>query len=615
MQSSVIYRFMAERQTDDSYYISIIRHEGTLAKSVPLKSQPSLIETDNKPEGDHDNNQKLLQKQILDASGLPALPAHPSPTGREVDSNEHITKDSRPPADNGSTSKNQKGRGGAGEILKISKTAQPDTSNKANKMASIKTHRVAMMDMLAGSLPIEVNASTRATPPDPDKDNILLGELHIVSLPAGPSPAAQITELTLNHTFQIYYERPNVLWTIDTVCEFQADDGAMIVRAFMLAKMAISRMGARVTLEKQTKGLEDLEKAKKADGSKFNAQHLLEVWQDFEEEDEKHHVSACKESSEEHAHSPKGKRRLLLLENWLARRAECLHEAVHHHKGWLYAIVCIMLALTLGWVWLPASIYWSQLGWLLTALSVIGGAVFLLYALNLKLLSNRILEKLHENSTEKLNHTMAELVQANTNVAAMNLATLPENTYVSELLLCQMDQALHLKERLTSIEGVIKARATYLSVSVQHIEQHRDRVRRSITAAGSGVFVGFFTYEVGESVMSYMHVTHHQDQNSMLYWLFANGERIKVKQGHALALPEQAQAGEIHAAPHENAVTASHTVHPGPAIDPEFIQAYHEPEVFAHSVLLTLTIVFSLITAWIAIRKPESEQGGGHGHH
>lgn len=626
MQSSVIYRFTAERQKNESYYISVIRVEGTLAKSVPLKSHLTLPVTSKNTMPSEEDNQLVPRTQALDTRDLPVSTGNLS-SNKEENSKSHIEDNVVPPI--GITLKFQGISGESVDILKTSDSTLPVTNKVTNKVASTKLHTATMKDMLSGGLPIEINATTRDPLPEPGKDNILLGELHIVSLPAGPSSAAQISELTVNQTFQIYYERPNVLWPIDTDCDVQADDAAMILRAFMLAKIATSRMDARAILAAQTEGLEKQKAAAKADGLKFNAQHLLKIWRDFEEEDEKHHVSACKESSEEHVHSTNGKRKLLLLENWLARKAECLHDTVHDDKGWLYVIVCLMLGLTLGWVWLPGLTYWSLLGWLLTVLSVVGGAVFLLYALNLKLLSNRILEKLHENSTEKLNHTMAELVQTNTNVAAMNLATLPKNTYVSELLLCQMDQALHLKERLTSIEGVIKARATYLSGNVQHIEQHRDRVRRSITAAGSGVFVGFFTYEVGESVMSYMHVTHHQDQNSMLYWLFANGERIKVQQGHAAALPapveaheeHAAQAGDSHAAPkvvesgHKEAVVASHTVQHGPAIDPEFIQAYHDPEVFAHSVLLTLTIVFSVITAWIAIRKPEAEQSGGHGHH
>jgi hypothetical protein len=146
----------------------------------------------------------------------------------------------------------------------------------------------------------------------------------------------------------------------------------------------------------------------------------------------------------------------------------------------------------------------------------------------------------------------------------------------------------------------------------------------------------------------------------MLYWLMANGERIKP---HATATPESpvsapadqsaarlqrpaetkqeqgrnpaarahARIGPpgddldaINALPQQTASAqaeafdSGHTVHTtahGPVLDPDFVNGYHRPELYAQSWLLTITLVVSVLTAWIAIRKPPAEQAAGHAHH
>ncbi|KAB8045169.1 hypothetical protein [Janthinobacterium aquaticum] len=604
MSNTVIYSYKAEPRSGGRYFISVMRRDETPAKVVPIKPQKKDIEADGLPRFDSkknsvDEDNVKAVAQDGDAGKEPAkLPVAKPVYGSK---NPLASDDNTPP---------EVIRTNEHLVKEGNKVEGSDLESvTTNTHGHTGTQGAEMEELLAGSAPIEINKKMNAAPPgSPGDGSFLLGELRIATTPADQSVILEtyrISERTHKNAFYIDYERPITVSEYDANFEMQADDAAMVLRAFMLAKMTTTRLETRHILQEQTKGLAKLRTAIDADKEHVFSSNMLKEWQRVEDAAEEHGKS----------HNGPHKRYALMWEDVFAQRATVLHDFVHRHKRWLYGSVFAMLVLTLYWVWFPEFQYWSELGKLLTFTSVAGGIVFLLYALNLKVLKTRIAEQLHKNTTKKLNKTMAGLIQTNANVAALNMAPLQQDAYVSDLLLCKMDQALHLKERLTSIEKVIKARATYVGADALHIEQHRDRVRRSITAAGSGVFVGFFTYEVGESVMSYLHVTHHQDQNSMLYWLFANGERIKVKQGHALALPEQAQAGDIHAAPHENAVTASHTVQHGPAIDPEFIQAYHEPEVFAHSVLLTLTIVFSLITAWIAIRKPEAEQGGGHGHH
>lgn len=325
---------------------------------------------------------------------------------------------------------------------------------------------------------------------------------------------------------------------------------------------------------------------------------------------------------------------LLAGEDRLARWTESMRELSQDKKGVALFINVALLVSTICWVWLPyryghnSPMFDVVLGVLLC----IGLIFMLLNALNLKSVKQRLEEHLHEVAVDGLNNVLAALVQSNANVAATYIEV-ASNVGVAdgvapEPLLCEMDRALNLKDRLNSIEAVVKARQAHVTTGVKHIEEHRDRVRRSITAAGSGVFVGFFTYEVGESVMNYLHLTHQQDQGAMLYWLFANNARITnsarqddAPEVHAHAMPAvSVPAGAPGAQPPALAKVAAQgetasTVHHGQKLNTVFVESFHRPELLAHSMLLTITIIVSVFTAWIAMRKPAAEQAGGHGHH
>lgn len=601
MQSKVVYRYVAEPKKLGGYYISVFREE-TLDKAIPVKPGKMALKglhalADSSEHAKTNSQPDITQQAGLLQKGLQEHLGEGTSDQADIsdkDKANRVKLAASPKLAEGAssvTAEEQVPVPGKARPKNVDSTLQQIGKNiyHAKEVSKAKMERV-----LAGSMPIELNLSIHPDDRKAGAASHLLGELLIVAAPAHSAADATISEQTQDGVFQIRYERPALSTLRSDSKLMQPDDAAMIARAFMLGKLATARMEVRDTLKEQTDGLQSMQAEPDQPPPP-----LLPLWRKLEaqEHDEAEHGTH---------HDVPDAGTLLHMEDRLAAKADALHWFAHRYKGALYSLTGILLVFGLGWVWQPYfygyAPLWSLLGWLLVVLSIAGGAVFLLYALNLKSLKHRIEEKLHENSTEKLSHTMADLVQTNTNVAALNLTPAPLEAPVSELLLCKMDQALHLKERLTSIESVIKARATYLNSNVQHIEKHRDRVRRSITAAGSGVFVGFFTYEVGESVMSYLHVAHHQDANAMLYWLFANKDRIKVAEEHATPA-------------HQETIAAPHTVHHAPEIDAAFLDAYHQPELYAHSWLLTLTIVFSVITAWIAIRKPESEQGGGHGHH
>ncbi|MES2901575.1 MAG: hypothetical protein V4723_17735 [Pseudomonadota bacterium] len=487
------------------------------------------------------------------------------------------------------------------------------------------SHSKGLQHMLSGSNPVMLGED----PPDGGDSGIALGTLTITPADNGK---VSIEENTVNGPFDIVYTRPDSESPRDPASNLQADDAAMIARVFMLAKLAAARLEMRDILLKLTERMDLInDMTSTEDGAPFAQTMLARL------EAEEHEAPVDRTGGWDQA-SPKPPHRIKVsapatwkMEDALAHAMRNIRENLRQYAGRRnFALLCTF-AWTLVWIWIPIwddgkyePILAPVLGFILLLL----GIFFVLNALNLKTIKERLEEKVHEAAVEKLDELLASLVQNNVNVAALNVkdarviraneqSDVPgyaerltdaldgQASYVgitSEALLQRMDQTLHMKERLNSIEAVIKARQTHVLHGAKHIKDHRDRVRRSIAAGGSGVFVGFFTYEVGESVMEYMHVTHQQDSSAMMHWLIANGPRIsgqsKPNQGHL-------SAGS----------TAAYTTGAQPKLDLEFARSFHTPQLYAHSMLLTITIVVSVLTAWIAMRKPASEQAGAHGHH
>jgi hypothetical protein len=547
------------------------------------------------------------------------------------------------------------------QMVQASYSLKP--KNIQDKRAASKPTNVQFADehtlskILAAGNPITLGDGFRTEERDASLPDVLMGSLILRSSPARKPIKEMITHGHGPDGFEIIYRRIANPKEPASLQALHINDAAMIVRVFMLTKIATARLEMRAALldvatyrnklvdeQKKIKESASSEEKKAARASLMKLLHQLET--------------------DEHGGDAEPPRRIS-IEHQSAIVTQKAQHWIEHNKGRVYLMSMMGFSLTMLWVWIPYVLgyhhaFSSWLGWILFALFGIGGILFLLNALNLKSVDLRIEEKIHEETIERLNVTLASLVQTNANVAAINLHPRPPAGFPSELLLHQMDDALHLKERLVSIEGVIKAREIHLASSVSHIEEHRDSVRRSIMAAGSGVFVGFFTYEVGESLMDYLHVTHQEDKSAMLYWLMANGERIKP---HATATPESpvsapadqsaarlqrpaetkqeqgrnpaarahARIGPpgddldaISALPQQTASAqaeafdSGHTVHTtahGPVLDPDFVNGYHRPELYAQSWLLTITLVVSVLTAWIAIRKPPAEQAAGHAHH
>lgn len=278
----------------------------------------------------------------------------------------------------------------------------------------------------------------------------------------------------------------------------------------------------------------------------------------------------------------------------------------HQHRRWFawfgFALVCLVMA----WVWMPVwsphnphkgaleTAWWHALrGWIsifLALFAVVMVFAFLLVASSFKTLK----EKLNEKLAEKLDHDIAQLssdlTQSNLNVAALHMQMGDQNysPAVPEHVLRAMNDGLRIKDALASVEKVIQARQRNVQNQLNHFKEERQRARRAVTAAAGGMVVGYFTYEVGESVLKYIHVTQWADDRDLQYWLHADPKGKQLQQGQIIK--EQDIVGY-------------------------YDKAFHHHELVGQAWLLTSILLVSLLAGWLGWRKPPEEQAGGHGGH
>lgn len=420
-------------------------------------------------------------------------------------------------------------------------------------------------------------------------------------------------------------QRATLAATLLDETRFQADDLATISRVYFLTQISAARHAFLADLGVAARLIERLN----PDAGKRH-QDTLVVWP--EEEPVRDDVpAACgevwrlasKEQPDKYHAQPLWYER---VDGWIAGKAKKLHRTIQKNSDSValklaFYAVCALGAVCIGLqIWAPymgqpgastsSRVFWSVVGAIWPACLVVVAAVFLFYALNLRPLQERAQEMLVEWRTHRFADLVASLGSANANVATSRVgirwiwqgtpdgATRQEGVEllvppVPETVLSRLDEQLHVKERLTSLERVLKAHDTQTAEKMHHIEESQAKVRRAITAGASGVFVGLVTSEVGEMVFRYLHVVGESDQNALLFWLTEQRNAIADAPVHT-----GTEAGAHGHSPRE-----------------DYAHKFHHHELFAHSLLLTITLVFSLIAAAIAIRKPANEQGGGHGHH
>mgnify|MGYP003703370561 CR=1 FL=1 len=231
-------------------------------------------------------------------------------------------------------------------------------------------------------------------------------------------------------------------------------------------------------------------------------------------------------------------------------------------------------------------------------------------------------DKQIEEISEMAIEVRSELAQINLKVASGyacidNTPLDARNALAPEGLLREIDDALHIKASFDSLDKVIATQMQNVSTDHKQKQEHRLHAYQNIVAAGSGVFTGFFTYEVGESVLKFIHATQFADDRSLQYWLFTKAGVSASLQGagqspaHAPVLPVVGEAHAAHGAEHATVTTAGSIQ--------ELDQLYHENfvhhELVGQAWLLTITIVVTWIAGYIGWHKPHDEHGGGHEHH
>ena len=295
----------------------------------------------------------------------------------------------------------------------------------------------------------------------------------------------------------------------------------------------------------------------------------------------------------------------IVKSQWLARLEDGAAELtrlvvgrVEAHKGFaiLWFVNALLLALAL--IWLPVYTEFAYFGWLKAASLVFCGAPFvlvLLIALNLKKAEDKKTELAVDEATEEIDTIASDLANANAKVAALDFPSvhLSTDTYISENLLRDFDDVMMPKAAVVSLGRVIESRQRIVADRLNHIKEVQQRARRATTAAGGGVFLGFTTYEVGESVLKYGHMVECMDDHSFNYWLYHT------------TTPKPAEAHtETHTEVHsETCITESKAM-------PDM----HHAELVGHATLLTITLVVSLLAAAVGWRKPAEEQAGESGN-
>ena len=199
--------------------------------------------------------------------------------------------------------------------------------------------------------------------------------------------------------------------------------------------------------------------------------------------------------------------------------------------------------------------------------------------------------------------------------ACIDNTPLEATSALREGLLREIDER-YIKASFDSLDKVI---ATQLQNVSSHHKQsgHRLHAYQNIVAAGSGVFTGFFTYEVGESVLKFIHASQFADDRSPKYGCSAKAGYRRACKARAVAgtcaclcpwwgkhTLSPARANLRHHRPkHQQARPAlsrelrpPRTRRPGMALD-----HYH--------------LLVTWFAGYIGWHKPHDEHGGGHGHH
>lgn len=222
--------------------------------------------------------------------------------------------------------------------------------------------------------------------------------------------------------------------------------------------------------------------------------------------------------------------------------------------------------------------------------------------------------KAYEKAKGCLDEILSSFAQTNANVAALNF-THKIVGIVDETRLRELDDAFRTKEAVISLESVIRARQRYVHENVAGLLERQQRARRTVLAAGSGMFAGYFTYEVGGSVMKFVDLPAGFDEHSYGFWMAMKNPQARFVTDTTGDTTTKPCVLELLPYPPSGSETFSVI---NLQVTPEKCKAaqeiadfrakYHKDELMDAGVLLIVTLIVSLVTAWVAVRKPEKEQ-------
>jgi len=186
-----------------------------------------------------------------------------------------------------------------------------------------------------------------------------------------------------------------------------------------------------------------------------------------------------------------------------------------------------------------------------------------------------------------------------------------------EFMIREIDEELQIKSSFDSLDKVISNQLQAVSIDHQKRQGQRLHVQKSVVAAGSGIFTGFFTYEVGDSILKFIHASQHADDRSLQYWLFTKAGVFAARQGEGMSaaeIPVHPVVGAAHTeqeAKHDPTATVKSINE----LDQHYGHNFAHHEIIGQAWLLTITIVVTWIAGFIAWHKPHEQRGGGHEHH
>lgn len=291
-----------------------------------------------------------------------------------------------------------------------------------------------------------------------------------------------------------------------------------------------------------------------------------------------------------------------------------IFENIHSRESRPLIFITIPVAVSIIFTWMPIWRHGGVDSYIMAAMLLFSCLPFsinlgmAIFNSNTKSQQDKIVENIAKETKKILSSINQDTTKVAGNFIQMNGVVLNGdnyNWYVPEPFLRLIDEKLRIKESTASITSVLDMQA--LTAFHKEDKEHRLHLSKSITAAGSGIFTGFFTYEVGESVLKYIHTVTNADDRTLQYWLYTKAGVAATKVEN---LDFSTAVGD-----HTKAHTEAHTISTTAGLDKAYHENFAHHEMVGQAWLLTATIIFTFLAMCISYIKPHESSHEGHGHH